>query len=678
MLKHFCRVLPVFSVTGKLWPIMALVLCAVSVHAAEPSTKPNFVFIYTDDQRWDAMSVVQREQGEKGRFPWLKTPNMDRLAAEGVRFRNAFIVNSLCAPSRASYLTGCYGYVNGVVNNHTAFPATNVTHATLLKAAGYATAYVGKWHMGRQSGQRPGFDFSASFIGQGQYFDCPVEINGKTTATKGWVDDVSTDFGIRFIQENKDKPFSLVLGFKATHGPFDPPPRRKETYAGEQARSVPNLHVQAIYKEGAKPNKTVDPAADKVPANLNYFRCITAADDNLGRILQTLDDLKLTDNTMVIFASDNGYYLGEHGLGDKRSAYDESLRIPMLLRYPKLGVKGKLIDPIVTNVDLAPTLLDFAGVAVPKEMHGRSWRPLLEGKTAEWRKAFFYCYFYENNFAIPTVTAVRTDTSKLIKYPGHDDWTELFDLSRDPYELKNLFRDPAAATLRQELEKTYDREAKAIGFRIPDFADDPLKAGSKPALKAWVLDYRFDKDVGDKVVDASGKDNHGSSTKAILVDGRDNHKARKFDGNAFIDVPKSTTLDPSVGAWTVEVSCKADKPNGVLLARGGINNGYCLYLDNGRPTFTVVSRKRSSQIAAKQDVTGQWTQLTARITTDKHLVLLVNGKEAARGPLQDFIRQDPNDGMQIGADNGSIVVDGKKLPMFTGLIESVRIYSGEP
>ena len=154
--------------------ILVLLLAPLAAsHAADTPRKPNFLFIYTDDQRYDALSVVQQEQGEKGRFPWLKTPNLDRIAAEGVRFRNAFVVNSLCSPSRASFLTGCYGHVNGVVNNHTPFPEDNVTHASQLRQAGYVTGYVGKWHMGPQSGQRPGFDYSASFIGQGKYFDCP-------------------------------------------------------------------------------------------------------------------------------------------------------------------------------------------------------------------------------------------------------------------------------------------------------------------------------------------------------------------------------------------------------------------------------------------------------------------------------------------------------------------------
>jgi arylsulfatase A-like enzyme len=437
--------------------------------------RPNFVFVYCDDQRWDAMSVVQREQGERARFPWLKTPNMDRLAAEGVRFRNAFVVNSLCAPSRASYLTGRYGHENGIVNNHTPFPLENVTHAGLLRQAGYRTGYIGKWHMDGQKGQRPGFDYSASFIGQGRYVDCPFEINGEVTATKGWVDDVSTDFALEFIRKHKDAPFLLAVGFKSAHGPFDPPERLAAVYEGESARSVPNLDHPAIYLRGG--GAAQKPAAKKKAGGggpgLGYFRCLTAADENLGRLLNLLDELHLTDDTMVVFSSDNGFYLGEHRLGDKRSAYDESLRIPLLVRYPKLTRRGGTIDAMALNIDLAPTFFDYAGVTIPGAVQGRSWRPLLEGRGDDWRKAWFYCYFYERGYNTPTVTAVRTDTAKLIRYPGHEEWSELFDLDADPYELKNLIDDPAHAALRKRLEAEYERQSSQIGFHIPAFADKP-------------------------------------------------------------------------------------------------------------------------------------------------------------------------------------------------------------
>lgn len=657
--------------------ITALVLAlGGSAHGARAQERPNFVFIYTDDQRWDAMSVVQREQGDKARFPWLSTPNMDRLAAEGVRFRNAFVVNSLCSPSRASFLTGCYGHLNGIVNNHTPFDVNNVTHAGLLRAAGYRTGYVGKWHMGPQRGQRPGFDYSASFIGQGRYVDCPIEINGVSTPSKGWVDDVCTDFGIQFLKENKDKPFLLVVGFKATHGPFTPPARKKDAYAGESARAVPNLGVAAGYREGVAARSAPAQPGAKVPTNLNYFRCISAADDNLGRILQTLDDLKLSANTIVIFASDNGYYLGEHGLGDKRSAYEESMRIPLIVRYPQKGARGKALDELVLNTDLAPTLLDFAGVAVPKQMQGRSWRPLLEGKPAEWRRAFFYAYFYENPFAIPTVTAVRTEKAKLIKYPGHDDWTEVFDLERDPYEIKNLAREPAAATLRGELEAEYERQKTAIAFRIPPFADVASQEGPRKALDAWVLDYRFDHDDGSKVKDASGKDNHGTAHGTSVVDGRAGGRARQFDGKSHIEIPKSPSLNPAGVGLSIVVSLKADQPSGVLVARGGGSNGYCLYLDKGYPVFAVNARGRASSVKSTQKLPSGWATLGARITGDKKLVLSIDGVEVGSAPLQEFIPRDPADGMQIGADLGNQVV-AERPPRFTGLIESVRVFSGD-
>ena len=465
--------------------ITLLLACAARLGAAE--RKPNFVYIFTDDQRWDALGVVQREQGEMARFPWLRTPNIDRLAAEGVRFRNAFAVNALCAPSRASLVTGQYGHVNGVVNNHTPHPADNISLPALLRPAGYVSAYVGKWHHGNQSGKRPGFDYSASFVGQGKYFDCPIEVNGEKSPTSGFIDDVTTDYAATFIREHKEQPFLLILGFKTCHGPFAPPERHAKTYEGEQARRVPNLAVQAPYggnavKAGRKGKGAAQRAAaaamsedsPTVPTNLGMFRGITAIDDNVGKLLQLLDELQLSENTMVCFSSDNGYYLGEHKLGDKRSAYEESMRIPMLARFPRMVGKGRLEDRIVLNVDPAATFLDLAGVPVPAAMHGRSWKPLLEGKSdVRWRDGFFYCYFFERGFNTPTITAVRTDTAKLIKYAGHEEWTEVFDLKADPYETKNLAKDPEHAALVQSLEKEYDKQAKAVAFRIPEFSDQP-------------------------------------------------------------------------------------------------------------------------------------------------------------------------------------------------------------
>ena len=464
-------------------PLLAL-LCLACASLAAADRKPNFVYVFTDDQRWDALGVVQKELGEKGRFPWLKTPNLDRLAAQGVRFRNAFVVNSLCAPSRASLVTGQYGHVNGVTNNHTPHPEGNISVATLLRPAGYVSGYFGKWHHGNQSGKRPGFDTSASFVGQGVYFDCPIEVDGVKTPSKGFVDDVTTEYASNFIKANKEKPFLMILGLKTAHGPFTPPPRNAKDYEGALARSVPNYGIPAIYAK-AGPNGAKGKATDakEVPTNLGMFRGINSVDDNVGKLLQLLDDLKLTEDTVFVFSSDNGYYLGEHNLGDKRTAYEESMRIPMLFRYPRAVKAGRTDDRMVLNIDPAATFLDLAGLPVPAAIHGRSWKPLLEEKHTDWRDSFFYCYFYEKGFGSPLTTAVRTAEAKLIKYPGHDEWTEVFDLKADPYEIKNLAADPAYADLRKKLEAEYDKQAKAIDFKIPDHADKPTADGEQASKK---------------------------------------------------------------------------------------------------------------------------------------------------------------------------------------------------
>jgi arylsulfatase A-like enzyme len=270
----------------------ALVLLALASAVAAADRKPNFLFIYADDQRWDALGVVQREQGERARWPWFKTPHMDRLAGEGVRFRNAFVTLSLCSPSRAAYLTGRYNHLNGIANNRTPFPEQSVTHATLLRAAGYKTAYIGKWHMGGQTGQRPGFDYSASFVGQGRYNDCPVEIIGVSTPTTGWIDDVSTGYAIEFMKQHRDRPFSLVLGFKTPHGPrggANLPERLRNLYVGETSRPVPNLAVRAIYNSPSDPamkgaaGDVIGTAPAAQAAHLDYFRHIAGAEDNLGK-----------------------------------------------------------------------------------------------------------------------------------------------------------------------------------------------------------------------------------------------------------------------------------------------------------------------------------------------------------------------------------------------------------
>ena len=456
--------------------VLAATLCMRfgSRIASAEDTRPNFIFVLTDDQRYDAMGVVQREQGESGRFPWFKTPNMDRLAAGGVRFRNAFVTTSLCSPSRAAFLTGTYNHVNNIVYNHTPFPEDSVTWASLLQAGGYKTGYVGKWHMGKQRGKRPGFDYSASFLGQGKYNNQAFEINGVSEPTKGWVDDVATDFAIDFIRENKSKPFAIQLSFKSPHGPCKPESRLKKLYDGEYCRPAVNESIRPPYDTT---DTTEPPYVIGTPdRRLSRFRCINGADENLGRVLDLLDELDLAENTMVVYASDNGYYMGDHGLKDKRTAYEESMRIPLLVRFPKHARIGALEDADVLNVDLAPTILDYAGLEIPKEMQGRSWRRILEeGDATNWRTSFFYEYF-ESAGAAPTIQAVRTSDYKLVKYPKHPEWTQLFDIKEDPYEIRNLVNN---SDLLHRMETELAVQAKAVQFEVPDIVKMKKKTRKK-------------------------------------------------------------------------------------------------------------------------------------------------------------------------------------------------------
>ena len=448
-----------------LFLLHCLFVCSGMVRAAE--RRPNFLFILSDDHRWDAIGVVQREQGERGRFPWIQSPGMDRLAAEGVRFRNAFVTLSLCAPSRAALLTGRYNHANGITNNGKPFPEDAVTHASLMRAAGYRTAWIGKWHMGNQRGQRPGFDYSASYVGQGRYQDCPFEINGVASPTSGWVDDVATDIAIKWMESQGAQPFSIVLGLKSPHGPRGGahlPERLRGLYAGETSRPVPNLRTPSPWQQPVKDGDPPRGLADNA-VHLDYMRHIKGVDENVARLLETLDRLGLAEDTVVVYSSDNGYYLGEHCSGDKRSLYDESLRVPMLVRYPRRFGKGRIVDEMVLNVDLAPTFLDLAGLPVPAAMQGASWQPLAAGtKPASWRQSFFAEYYKELG-DVPTCFAVRTATHKLVKYPGRPEWTEVFDLSADPWEMKNLAAD---AALVARLEAELSTQMKAVGYVVPE------------------------------------------------------------------------------------------------------------------------------------------------------------------------------------------------------------------
>ena len=664
--------------------------CLLYAAFGNGAQRPNILFVFADDQRYDALSVVQQEQGEKGRYPWLKTPNMDKLAAEGVRFRNAFVVNSLCSPSRAVNLTGLYNHLNGIASNFRDFPVDNVTHASLLRAAGYATAYIGKWHMNSQV-ERPGFDYAASYIGHARYYDPDFIVQGKKIPKKGWIDDISTDYAVNYIKSRKEseQPWFMVVGFKTPHGPFEPPPRTKNIYLNAKAKVVPNFNAPAPYlNEKFKESVASRQLEEKVSTNLGYFRCITAADECLGRMLDALDENGFRDNTLVIYTSDNGFYLGEHGIGDKRSAYEESLRVPFIVRYPPLGgvARGRTCDRMVLNLDLVRSLLDFAGVQSPENIQGRSWKPLLSGDVADWRKSWFYEYFAEaqRNCRIPDITGVRTENSKLVFYRGHPEYTEMFDLKSDPYEIKNLYNNPEFAEMRAELEREHARLYKDVGYVVPDFTDRPFwwdlpggadwKPDSTPQLK---LTFKPENLRGQMVVDV-GDTNAKPVVKGSVktVNSTCGTKAFQFDGKSYIEVGKPDAVNPAMNSFSIEVVAEV-KPesNGALVAMGGQSMGYCLSVINGIPQFAVNSGKNIVVVKTKKPQRG-WVKLTAMLSADLNVELMVDGRSVGRKKISGFFNRMPNDGMQIGADSGSPVLK-QPAAHFSGLIESVNYYTGE-
>lgn len=450
---------------------------------------PNFIVIVTDDQRWDATSFMQQRMASLGRtprFPYLAnpqpmTPNLDRLSNEGIHFDNGFCVYSLCSPSRSVMLTGLYPHRNGVTYNDQEFPVDTPTYASLLRDAGWVTGYFGKWHHGVQ-GERPGFTFQRSFRGQGTYYNTPFfDENGASTVSNKWVDEQSTDYLIDFInaRHTAGQPFLAFLGFKTPHGPrqdsegnSNAPSGFSTLFADTDPEPVPNLLSQGASPPPWKPNAN---GAGLGNDTRNYMRLVCAADAQIGRILDRLTALGILDNTAVIFLSDNGYFIGEHGLGDKRAAYEESLRIPFMIRYPaaQAGGNGRVSSELALNVDLAPTILDLAGLPIPAEMQGRSLRPLIENQASpDWQDSFFFSYRDDPEFAGSTADFIglrHQDGRKLVRYGLDSTWDEFFKTAptgpgSDQYELTNLVAAPAEKPNVDFLQSRLEQTTKELGF----------------------------------------------------------------------------------------------------------------------------------------------------------------------------------------------------------------------
>jgi N-acetylglucosamine-6-sulfatase len=422
-------------------------LLASPIQAQAPSpTRPNIVFILSDDHRWDYMSSVGH--------PFVQTPVMDRLATEGVLFENAFVVTSLCSPSRASFLTGQYASTHGVKNNLTVWRDENITVLELLKSAGYDTAFIGKWHMPGRLPQLRGVDRFVTFTaqgGQGRYFDCPLIVDGEDRPSRTpYITTELTDYALEFIEEERDRPFCLYLAHKAIHHEFLPPPDLEGLYADEQI-AWPEESDQFVGSiRGALFTGLLGPLEPRLK---NYCAALVALDREIGRIVERLEQMGILDETLFIYTSDNGYFWGEHRLVDKRYFYEESIRIPMIVRYPPLiHDPGRRRDQMVLNVDIAPTLLELAGLQAPTAIEGDSFAPILKSAAAPGREAWLYEYFKEFPYNVPQHFAVRTKTHVYAEFDT-EHRPELYDVTRDPHQKRNLIGTPEGDSLQPEMQR---------------------------------------------------------------------------------------------------------------------------------------------------------------------------------------------------------------------------------
>ena len=512
-----------FVFGGVHW-VLVMGLIAHSLFAdpvvAQEAQRPNILFIFADDLTCQAISAY----GESRRL--LETPHMDRLAKEGIRFDRCLVTNSICGPSRATILTGKYSHRNGFYNNsNSRFDATQQTFPKLLQASGYATAVIGKWHL---VSDPTGFDHWHILPGQGLYYNPPMIKNGEQVKQTGYVTDIITDLSIEWLKNrDRSKPFMLMSQHKAPHREWAPalrhlgwdqdrvypePPTLFDDYAGRSKavsdhdmgldRTFTNLDAKLVSppnmnEEQLKEwNAYYGPRNEKFrQANLtgkdlvrwrynrymhDYLACVKAVDESIGRLLKYLEEEGIAENTIVICSSDQGFFLGEHGWFDKRWIFEESLRSPLLVRWPGVAKPGTVNQDIVSLLDFAETFLDVAGLPIPADMQGRSLVPLCRGETpADWRKSLYYHYY---EFPVPHRVrphyGVITDRFKLIHYykPDVSDW-ELLDREKDPLETKDFFRDPAYA----DTVKTLQAELTRLREEVGETSDVPRAAyGNQP------------------------------------------------------------------------------------------------------------------------------------------------------------------------------------------------------
>ncbi|HIF30167.1 MAG TPA: DUF4976 domain-containing protein [Planctomycetaceae bacterium] len=664
----------------------------VALHTANQDgygkeTRPNILFIMSDDHGYQALGCY----GSKVN----KTPNLDRIAKGGMRFDRCFVTNSICGPCRAVILTGKYSHLNGFTRNGNTFDGGQQTVSKLLQAAGYQTAVVGKWHL---RSDPTGFDYWHILQGQGPYYNPPMKTPEGIVRHTGYTTDIITDLALDWLKNkrNAEKPFYLVYQHKAPHRNWQPGPKYLTKYDGEtiaepatlfddyEGRGTPAKTQQMTIERHLNPNdlKLVPPKltpeqrelwdAAYEPKNKaflesqlegkdlvrwkyqryvkDYLRCIDSVDANVGRVLDYLDESGLSENTVVFYTSDQGWYLGEHGWFDKRWMYEESFRTPLMVRWPGVTEPGSVTTDMAMNLDFAETFLEIAGQPIPPDMQGKSLIPVLQQKTpSTWRDSVYYHYYeYPGAHSVRRHLGVRTDRYKLIHFYNLDEW-ELYDLKKDPNEMKSVYSDPAHADVLKMMKVRLTKIRKK-------YKDD-----------GPIVDLQADRarNVRTKMVRQFGYADE--KPKVLILDGK----------SPAVREPSSNEVDPSVRPFTVGGWLRSADPNGVLLAQGGESLGYSLYLKKGVPTLALRSDGQGGQLAAPAAIeTEDWTHVAASLDADGGATIYVNGESVATKKLF-LITGRPSDGLSLGADSGSLVGDYADSFPLRAEVADVRIYWGK-
>ncbi|MDH3440126.1 MAG: sulfatase [Gammaproteobacteria bacterium] len=459
--------------------------CGQSSGPTEPSappavedTRPNIVMVLVDDLRWDELGIAGHS--------YVETPNIDRIAREGAYFSRAFTTTPLCSPARATFLTGLYPHTHGITDNLARNEQSHQleTYPKMLQAEGYDTAFIGKWHMGNDDTPRPGFSTWAGMKGQGEAINPEFNLDGERRQIDGYVTDILTDLSVDFVNTDRQSPFLLYVSHKALHpnitqlddgssvaSPSGVPgfiaaDRHKGRYASEVVARRPNSGVVPADRPALM--RQIGDLPRLGPATITPEQTIhdrqemlLAVDESLGTIMSAIDTLGELDNTVVVVASDHGYWYGEHGLSaERRLAYEEALRIPLMMRFPKRIPAGIRPGQMALSIDVAPTMLELAGAVPPDNLHGMSLVPILEGENPDWRSSFLIEYYSDTVFERINhmgYKAVRTNRYKYIRYEDLEGMDELYDLAGDPYELRNVINDPRYANVLTALQAELNR-----------------------------------------------------------------------------------------------------------------------------------------------------------------------------------------------------------------------------